>query len=67
LPADEQLRAAIKVVSPKRIADAQVLVYDDVFTTGITPNTVAGVLKANGAIRVYGVSLVRAPFRRRHN
>jgi predicted amidophosphoribosyltransferase len=65
--ADEQLRGVIKVVDPKRIAGCQVLVYDDVFTTGITLNTVAGVLKAHGATRVCGVSLVRAPFRGRHS
>lgn len=63
----DQLRGAIKVVDPNRIAGSQVLVYDDVFTTGITLNTVAGVLKANGAARVCGVSLVRAAFKGRHS
>jgi predicted amidophosphoribosyltransferase len=65
--ADEQLRKAIKVVDPKRIAGKDILVYDDVFTTGLTLNTVATVLKANGAGTVCGVSLVRAPFRGRHS
>jgi predicted amidophosphoribosyltransferase len=65
--AEEQLKKSLKVVDPDRIADRNILVYDDVFTTGITLHTVAGVLKESGAGQVCGVSLVRAPFKGRHS
>jgi predicted amidophosphoribosyltransferase len=61
--AEEQLKKSLKVVDADRIAGRNILVYDDVFTTGITLHTVAGVLKASGASGVCGVSLVRAPFK----
>jgi adenine/guanine phosphoribosyltransferase-like PRPP-binding protein len=63
----EELKKSLRVVDPEWIRGSTILVYDDVFTTGTTLNTVAGVLKAAGAAKVCGVSLVRAPFKGRHS
>lgn len=65
--ADGDLFDSIHVTEPQKIADRKILVYDDVFTTGLTLQTVATRLRASGATDVCGVSLVRAPFRGRHS
>jgi len=65
--ADSDLFDSIQITEPQKIAGRQVLVYDDVFTTGLTLQTVATRLRASGATAVCGVSLVRAPFRGRHS
>ena len=63
--AEQELLPALRVVDPKRVAGRRVLVYDDVFTTGLTLHTVGKVLEASGAEEVCGISLARAPFRGR--
>jgi predicted amidophosphoribosyltransferase len=61
---EEQLRSVLKLTEPNRTRDRSILVYDDVFTTGLTLNEVARLLRVNGGARVvYGVSLCRQPFR----
>ena len=57
----QQLRPALRVNRPEDVVERAVLVYDDVFTTGITLNTVASVLRKAGARRVCGLSLARQP------
>ncbi len=57
------LRAALVVPEPARIAARYVLVYDDVCTTGTQLETVAGCLLDHGAARVDAVVLARAPWR----
>jgi predicted amidophosphoribosyltransferase len=59
-----ELREALHVPSPGRIAGQYVLVYDDVCTTGTQLDAVAGVLlDQGGAARVEGVVLARALWR----
>jgi len=60
------LRSALRVPDPARIAGKFVLVYDDVCTTGRQLDTVAAaLLDDGGATRVEGVVLGRAPWHRR--
>lgn len=59
-----ELRDALLVPFPGRVAGQYVLVYDDVCTTGTQLDAVAGVLLDQGeAARVEGVVLARAPWR----
>jgi predicted amidophosphoribosyltransferase len=59
-----ELRDALLVPDPARIAGQFVLVYDDVCTTGSQLDAVAGcLLDQGGAARVEGVVLARAPWR----
>lgn len=59
------LRAALRIPSRTRIAGKRILVYDDVFTDGITLNEVARCLRNAGAADVCGVTLCRQPLRER--
>ena len=60
------LRQALRVPDPARIAGRSVLVYDDICTTGGQLDVVAGcLLDQGGAARVEGVVLARAPWRGR--
>ena len=62
--AQGELRQALTVVEPSRTTGKRILVYDDVFTDGLTLNEVARALRMNGgANAVSGVSLCRQPFR----
>jgi predicted amidophosphoribosyltransferase len=59
-----ELRDALLVTDPARIADQFVLVYDDVCTTGTQLDAVAGcLLDQGGAARVEAVVLARALWR----
>jgi predicted amidophosphoribosyltransferase len=59
-----ELRDALHVPLPGRIAGQYVLVYDDVCTTGTQLDAVAGcLLDQGGAERVEAVVLARAPWR----
>lgn len=57
-----QLRQALSVVRPERIRRKSVLVYDDIFTEGLTLNEVARALRLAGASRICGVTLMRQPY-----
>jgi predicted amidophosphoribosyltransferase len=61
--AEGPLRNALRVTRPQDVARCRVLVYDDVFTDGLTLNEVARALRAVGAAEVCGISLCRQPFR----
>lgn len=61
-----QLRDALSVPDPTRTAGKSILVYDDVFTDGLTLREVARCLMSDGGAReVCGVTLCRQPFRSR--
>lgn len=57
------LFSALTVPDPELVRGRSVMVYDDVFTGGNTLNAVAKRLKANGAAKVYGLTLARAQWR----
>jgi len=62
--ARDEIRPALSVPDPNRIAGRSILVYDDVFTDGITLNEVARALRTQGgAAEVCGVTLCRQPWR----
>lgn len=59
-----ELRHALRLPNPKLTRGQSVLVFDDVFTDGLTLNEVARCLKVDGgARRVYGLYLARQPWR----
>ncbi len=60
---EQQIRPALEVVKPRAVAGKSVLVYDDVFTDGLTLREVAFKLTAAGAEVVAGLALARQPFR----
>jgi predicted amidophosphoribosyltransferase len=61
--AETQIRQALRVDKPRAVAGKSILVYDDVFTDGLTLREVAYKLKAEGASLVAGLALARQPFR----
>jgi predicted amidophosphoribosyltransferase len=60
--AEGPLRDALLVIRPRRVRGKGVLVYDDVFTDGLTLNEVARAFRLAGAEQVCGVTLCRQPF-----
>ena len=61
--AEGPLREALRVTRVQDVRGKEVLVYDDVFTDGLTLNEVARALRVAGATEVYGVTLCRQPYR----
>ena len=60
-----ELSTVLAIPDTSRTSGRNILVYDDVFTSGHTLNTVARTLiETGGANRVCGISLARQPFRR---
>jgi ComF family protein len=55
----ENLRGAFKVADPTQILKHNVLLVDDVFTTGTTVSECANVLRRAGANRVYVATVAR--------
>jgi ComF family protein len=55
----ENLRGAFKVADPAQIAERNVLLVDDVFTTGTTVAECSRVLRRAGAERVYVATVAR--------
>ena len=55
----ENLRGAFAVLNPKQIAHREILLVDDVFTTGTTVSECARVLRRAGAARVWVVTVAR--------
>jgi predicted amidophosphoribosyltransferase len=60
--AERDFGPALKVVDPTAVAKKSVLVFDDVFTSGLTLREVAHKLKRAGARDVAGVVLACQPF-----
>ena len=56
----ENLRGAFRVVDPARVAGRDVLLIDDIYTTGATARACAGVLRRAGARTVLVATLARA-------
>ena len=54
------MRGAFRVVAPERIAGRNVIVVDDVMTTGATVSECARVLKKAGAEKVWAATVARA-------
>lgn len=60
--AEGPLRQALNVPDPSRTRGRQIVVVDDVFTTGHTlRETARALIEQGGAAAVYGVSLMRQP------
>jgi len=60
--AQTDLRDALAIPNPQKTAGKVILVYDDVFTGGLTLNEIARCLKEKGGSRaVCGVTLARQP------
>jgi predicted amidophosphoribosyltransferase len=57
-----QLRSALAVRDPEIVRGRRVLVFDDVYTEGLTLREVARVLRLAGAIEVSEVVLARQPY-----
>jgi len=55
----ENLRGAFMVMEPARVANRQILIVDDVFTTGTTVSECARVLRRAGASRVWVATVAR--------
>jgi len=60
--AEGPLRVTLRVTKPEDVSRKRVLVYDDVFTDGLTLNEVARALRLAGATEVCGVTLCRQPY-----
>jgi predicted amidophosphoribosyltransferase len=60
--AETVLRQALRVDLPHIVAGKDVLVFDDVFTAGLTLREVALKLRAAGASSVAGIVLARQPY-----
>lgn len=54
------IRGAFTVAAPERIAGKNILLVDDVYTTGSTVSECAAVLKKTGAENIYVLTLARA-------
>jgi predicted amidophosphoribosyltransferase len=63
--AETEIGPALKVVKPFDVVGKSVLVFDDVFTGGLTLREVARKLRVAGAAEVYGIALARSRFRGR--
>lgn len=61
--AEGELRDALRVPDPGKVAGARILVVDDVFTEGFTIREVARALVAAGADEVSEIVLAREPWK----
>jgi predicted amidophosphoribosyltransferase len=59
---EDELRPALKVRRPKLVSGKRVLVYDDVYTEGLTLRAVARCLREAGATEISEVVLARQPY-----
>ena len=60
--AEGPLRGALEITRPEDLEGKHILVYDDVFTDGLTLNEIARALRDAGATDVCGITLCRQPF-----
>jgi predicted amidophosphoribosyltransferase len=60
--AETELRQALTIPSPALVTGKRVLVYDDVYTEGLTLREVARALRGAGATEVSEVVLARQPY-----
>lgn len=56
----ENVRGAFAVSKPGQVLGRQIVLVDDVMTTGATLSACAGALKKSGAAKVYALTLARA-------
>jgi ComF family protein len=56
----ENVRGAFAVVKPQHVEGRQIVLVDDVMTTGATLSACAGALKKRGAARVCALAMARA-------
>lgn len=61
--AEGPLRSALDIVDRASVNRKRVLVYDDIYTDGLTLREVARALRLAGASYVCGVTLMRQPYR----
>lgn len=61
--AETEIADALEVLKPEGVEGASVLVFDDVFTGGLTLREIARKLLAAGADEVFGIVLARARYR----
>ena len=55
----ENIRGAFKVAKPDEVSGREVLIVDDVFTTGTTVSECARILRRAGALKVYVATVAR--------
>jgi predicted amidophosphoribosyltransferase len=60
--AEHELRPALTIPDPEMVRGKRILVYDDVYTEGLTLREVARSLRNAGAVEVSEVVLARQPF-----
>lgn len=60
--AEGELYDALQVAEPSLVEGRQIVVFDDIFTNGLTQRAVAQRLREAGASRVYGLTLARQPW-----
>jgi predicted amidophosphoribosyltransferase len=61
--AEYELRPALTIPEPELVHGKRVLVYDDVYTEGLTLRAVASALRDAGAVEVSEIVLARQPYR----
>lgn len=59
---EENVKDCFKINSPSNIKDLNILIVDDVFTTGSTTNEIAKLLKHHHANKVYVLTVAHAGF-----
>ena len=57
------MKGVFQVTAPEKLRGKNILLMDDVFTTGETLNECARILKKSGAKKVFGAVLARTPLR----
>ncbi len=60
--AEHELRPALSVPDPELVREKRILVYDDVYTEGLTLRAVASSLRNAGALEVSEIILARQPY-----
>ena len=60
--AETELRPALTVPHPEEVRGKRILVYDDVYTEGLTLREVARALREAGAAEVSEIVLARQPY-----
>lgn len=58
----ENVKGVFKVLSKSDVKGKQILLIDDVYTTGSTLNEIAGVLRKSGADKIYCLTLAHTVF-----